>query len=330
MLALKNVSASQKRVPVRKLVSVVMAAGLLASLAACSAAPVPYASCEPSGNAALVTAKGKLDADPKAEFPTPLVAKKAQLAVPIHGDGAQVTAGSTVEVTVSIYDGTTGDALETQSGPITAQTIRVFVTDGNFPFSSAAQCATVGSRVVSTGTASQLFGSDSLGLDPETALVVVSDIDAVYLGKANGADQVPQAGYPAVVLAPDGRPGLTFPAGETPKSLAPIALKQGSGATVKEGDGIIVNITGVVWGAKTTFIDSWDRKAPTGLLITDLASDGTGVIPAIKTALVGQKVGSQMLVVAAGDDSYPSGSAPSGVAEGDTVVFVVDILGIAK
>lgn len=314
----------------RKLVSVVMAAGLLASLAACSTAPEPYASCTPKGNASLVTAKGKLDSDPQAQFPTPIIAKKAEVAVPIKGDGAQVSADAAVQITVSIYDGTTGEALASQSGPITAQAIRVFVDDSTFPFSTAMQCATVGSRVVSTGTATQLFGSDALGLDSDEALVVVSDIDAVFLGKANGADQVPQSGYPSVVLAPNGRPGLTFPSGKIPEGLGATTLKQGSGATVKKGDSVVANVTGVVWGADTTFLSSWDGKAPKTVIAEELGADGAGLPAGLAKAVIGQKVGSQLLVVLSGDDSYPTGQAPQGVADGDTVVFVFDILGVSQ
>ena len=314
----------------RKLVSVVMAAGLLASLAACSAAPAPYASCTPTGNAALVTAKGKLDSDPQAQFPTPIIAKKAEVAVPIKGDGAQVSADAAVQITVSIYDGTTGEALASQSGPITAQAIRVFVDDSTFPFSTAMQCATVGSRVVSTGSAEQLFGTDALGLDSDAALVVVADIDAVFLGKANGADQWPQSGYPSVVLAPNGRPGITFPAGPIPGGLGAIALKQGNGTTVKEGDSVLANITGVVWGADTTFLSSWDGKAPKTVTAAELDANGAGLPAGLAKAVIGQKVGSQLLVVLSGSDSYPTGQAPQGVADGDTVVFVFDILGVSQ
>ena len=320
----------KKRVPVRKLVSVALTAGLLASLAACSSAPVPYASCASTGNATLVTATGKLGADPKAEFPTPIVAQRAELAVLLKGDGRQVTADEGVQLSLSIYDGATGAAIQTQSGPLTGIGVRLFVTDGAFPFTSALSCATEGSRVISTGTAEQLFGSDAIGLDPKTSLVVVTDITSAFLGKANGTDQVPQAGYPAVVLAPNGRPGITFPAGPIPAGLGAVALKQGNGTVVKEGDRVIANITGVVWGADATFLSTWENNAPSSVTAQAITADGTGLPPGLAKAVVGQKVGSQLLVVVSGADSYPSGQAPSGVADGDTLVFIFDILGIGQ
>ncbi|MBX3099709.1 MAG: FKBP-type peptidyl-prolyl cis-trans isomerase [Salinibacterium sp.] len=313
----------------RKLVGVALAAGLLASLAACSSTPTPYASCTSTGNATLVTAAGALGADPQATFPTPLVAKNAELSILVKGDGRQVTPDEGVQLTLSIYDAATGAAIQTKSGgPLTGLGVRLFVTDGAFPFTAAMSCATEGSRVISTGTAEQLFGSDAIGLDPKSSLVVVSDITSAFLGKANGADQIPQAGYPAVVLAPNGRPGITFPAGPIPGGLGAVALKQGNGTVVKEGDRVIANMTGVVWGAKKTFLSTWDSNAPSSLTAQEIAPDGTGLPAGLAKAVIGQKVGSQLLVVVSGADSYPAGQAPTGVADGDTLVFVFDILGI--
>lgn len=314
----------------RKLVSVVMAAGLIASLAACASGPQTFSSCDPSGNATLVTAKGKFGEDPKAEFPTPIVAKKAQVATLTAGGGERVAADDGVDVVLSIYNGETGDALQTQSGPITGVTLRLFVTDGTFPFTEAMTCATQGSRVVTTGTATQLFGSDALGLDPDTSLVVVSDIESTFPGKATGADQIPQAGYPSVVLAPNGRPGLTFSSKDIPEGLGAIALKQGNGATVKKGDGVIANITGVVWGAKSTFLSTWENNAPTTVTAADLDASGNGLVPGLAKAVIGQKVGSQLLVVVGPDEGFGTVQPPAGVAAGDTLVYVFDILGISQ
>lgn len=312
----------------RKLVSVVLAAGLLASLAACSSTPQAFSTCDSGANASLVTAKGKFGDDPKAEFPTPLVSKKAQLAVSTVGDGKKVAADGGADVTVSIYVGKTGEALPTQSGPITGVKLRLFVTGGTFPFTDALTCATVGSRVVTTGTAKELFGPDALGIDPTETLVVVSDIQNTFIGKANGADQVPQAGYPSVALAPNGQAGLTFSGSDVPKGLGAIALKQGNGATVKKGDSVIANVTGVVWGAKTTFDSSWTNKAPRTVTAADLDADGTGLVPGLASAVIGQKVGSQLLVVVSPDKGFGSFQPPAGVTPTDTLVYVFDILGI--
>lgn len=314
----------------RRIVSVVAAAAVLVSLSACSATPSTLAACTSGGNAALVTASGAIGSDPTADFPTPLVAAKAEVAVLTKGDGADVSSTGSAEATVSIYDGQTGSPLQSQSGALTAVALRSFVT-GQFPFTSAYSCAPVGSRIVVTGTASQLFGPQALGLDPSTTLVTVSDVTATFLGKANGADQLPAAGMPAVVLAPNGQPGFTFTLKTPPTELATSTLKAGSGATVAAGDKVAVNYSGIVWGGTAVFDSTWKNQAPAVIEAKPLASDGSGVVPGFAQAIIGQKVGSQVIVVIPpGADGFASGSAPTGVTDTSTLVYVIDILGIAK
>ncbi len=51
------------------------------------------------------------------------------------------------------------------------------------------------------------------------------------------------------------------------------------------------------------------------------------MIPAWDQGLVGQTVGSQVLLVVPPDQGYgPSGNSQAGIAGTDTLVFVVDIL----
>jgi hypothetical protein len=317
---------SKKRVFVRKLPALVVAAGLMVSLASCAAAPGLFAGCGPTGNAALVTADGDFGADPEADFPTPLVATRAELSVVHEGDGADVAPNGAVDATLSIYDGKTGDALLSQNGPLTAVSIRSFV-DGRFPFTAALACATAGSRVVTTGTQTQLFGSAGLGLEGDPTVIIVTDVAKTYPSKANGIDQLAQPGFPDIVLAPNGQPGFTF-AKDAPADLRFTALKQGNGAKVSEGDTIIANVTGIAWGGKETFMSSWENQAPATLTVSEVDSSGAGLPKGLVKALVGQKIGSQVIAVVPSSDGYPTGQAPSGVTEGDTLVFVVDILGV--
>ncbi|WP_284255574.1 FKBP-type peptidyl-prolyl cis-trans isomerase [Pseudolysinimonas kribbensis] len=56
----------------------------------------------------------------------------------------------------------------------------------------------------------------------------------------------------------------------------------------------------------------------------------TGVIPGFAKALVGQKVGSQVIVMIPPADGYGSGGSPEvGIKGTDTLVFVIDILAVA-
>jgi len=325
---------------VRKLPAIVAAAGLLVSLSACSGSAFA-GGCAPAystgGNAALVTANGALGADPMATFPTPLVAStQPQAAITHAGSGAVVAPGDTANIQITIYDGSTGNTLI--STDYTNTGLRLLAITGAPAFGSLAQCATVGSRVAAVGTAGTLIGQGAItqnkalsGLALTDTVVMVVDVTQGFLGRANGADQLPVPGMPSIVLAPNGQPGFTFPAGKAPTDLRIATLKAGKGATVNKGDSVIVNYTGVLWADKKTVFDStWDRSAPATLIATSLADDQSGVVPGFATALIGAHVGSQVLVVIPPKYGYPSGSAPSSVPDGSTMVFVIDILGIDK
>lgn len=311
----------------RKLPAFLVTAGLVVSLAACSAEPAFVDSCAPSGNAALVTALGSFGNDPRATFPTPLISTDVAVAELTTGDGIDIGATDAVEVSVSIYDGATGVPLASQSGDLIGVELRSFVT-GDLSFTAAFTCATVGSRLVVTGTAEQLFGPESLGLDPEQTLIAVNDIVLAYPGQATGVEQLVPGGFPSVVFTPDGQPGFTFVGASPPSELVYAVMRQGSGAIVAEGDEIAANLTGIVWNGTATFASSFENLAPGPLLIQELAADGTGTVPGLVTALIGQKVGSRILVVVPPSDGYPPGAAPGTVGPEDTMVFVVDILAI--
>jgi peptidylprolyl isomerase len=262
------------------------------------------------------------------------VATKTPEAQVTHaGDGKVVQPGDATSVQITIYNGKTGDSVI--STDYTGTGLLLLAVKGSPAFGAVAQCATVGSRVAAVGTAGDLLGQDSidsnsLPLTVDDTVVMVIDVTKSFLGRANGVDQLPVAGLPSIVLAPNGQPGFTFPATDAPKDLKIATLKAGNGATVKKGDSVVLNYTGVLWGAKSVFDSTWDRSAPAALTAVSLVDDSTGVVPGFATAIIGAKVGSQVLVVIPPKDGYPSGSAPSSVPEGSTMVFVIDILGIDK
>lgn len=307
--------------PVRKLLSVIAGAGLLVSLSACAAAaPEGFAGCDTGASAALVEATGS-GPNTTVTFPTPLVPQSSENAVLELGDGDRVDGGDAVTATLSVLDAANGSVI------IKPSVITAFV-DGPFPFMSALTCATEGSRVALVGTSLDLLGEGVSGIEPDTNVVVVADITAAFPARANGADQPAQAGFPSVVLAPNGQPGFTMIATDPPTELKIAALKQGSGATVKEGDDIVINLSGIVWGGTDTFFTTWTNGAPSTAVAGDLGS-GAGNLPAgLAEAVIGQQVGSQLIAILPPSAGYPAGAAPEGVTESSTIVFVVDILKI--
>lgn len=300
---------------VRRLPALILAAGVLTALAACTPPVTNLAGCEapygPGDNSNAVTATGKVGSEPKVDFPTPLVTKDQQVSVLTKGDGAVVYPTNTVEYFATLYDAATGEPIPNQTTGYEVPA-RSIVDDG--VISRWIQCASAGSRLAVVATTGSFSEDDDIAENDGDTVVAVVDIVDTYLGKANGWDQLPQAGMPSVVLAPDGQPGVITPNEDAPTEQKSALLKAGTGATVKDGDTVIVQYVAIPWGETTVSVSTWTGSAqtPAGPLAVTL--DDQSTIPV--DLLVGQKVGSQVLAV------LP--------ANGDTKahILVIDILKI--
>lgn len=125
------------------------------------------------------------------------------------------------------------------------------------------------------------------------------------------------------VAGDDGtKPVLTLPEVDPPAELVTEVLTEGTGAEVVAGDTLVAQYVGVTWDDATQFDSSWDRGTPAGFPIGVQA-----VIPAWDQALVGQRLGSRVLLVVPPELGYgPNGNARAGIAGTDTLVFVVDLV----
>lgn len=314
----------------RKFPALIVALGLIASLSAC-ASETSVAGCSgaiASGDASsIVTATGKPGSAPKIDFPTPLVARTTQRSVVIEGKGDALQLGQPVILDYTILNGTTQKVLQ-KSTYSPAKGTQLTVDDS--VVGRGLRCAQVGSRVVVVASAKDSHGGQedpSSGLGKNDSIVYVLDVKRAFPARADGAPQVPQNGLPAVVLAPNGAPGLTIPATTPPKSLQVDVLKAGSGKKLGDGDFAVLKYTGVFWADSKVFDSTWvgDKKGQSAVL--EIA-DGK-VISGFVKGLVGQRVGSQVLLVVPPSEGYgPNGSQDQTVPPNSTLVYVVDILGI--
>lgn len=119
------------------------------------------------------------------------------------------------------------------------------------------------------------------------------------------------------------KPTLTFEAPNAPEGLVVEVLSEGDGAQVKAGDTVVCDYLGQVWNGKV-FDNSFDRGAPLDFMV------GVGmVIAGWDKGLVGQRVGSRVLLSIPSDMGYGARGVPqAGIRGGDTLVFVTDIVGI--
>ena len=176
-------------------------------------------------------------------------------------------------------------------------------------------------------------GSTNLGIEAGQDVVFVADIVSITpaeptggptvapLAKADGVDQPATAGFPTVVLADDGRPTVTIPDGAPPTELKIALLKKGDGAVVPAASDVIVHYQGINWNTKEIFDESWSRGEPSPF-------NTSQVIAGFTKALEGQTVGSQVIVIIPPAEGYGSTGRPPSIGGTDTLIFVVDILGL--
>jgi FKBP-type peptidyl-prolyl cis-trans isomerase len=310
---------------VRTISALITATALVATLASCSALPGSAGNCEPAASSGkssdAVTATGAFGSDPEASFPTPLVASDLEITVLTEGTGDVVAIGDTADVQATLYEGSTGNAVSS-SGYDSHSPLRSFAGDEDNFFGKVVACATVGSRLAIAVDAQAVSANN-----PEnTPVVLIVDVVGSFLGKANGVDQLPDRGMPSVVLAPNGQPGIVIPQVDPPTDLRVSVLKKGDGVEVAEGDKVVLNYTGMLWDSSDIFDSSWNAGVPATLTATMGAG---GLIDGFADALIGQTVGSQVIVVIPPELGYGDDGA-QGVAPGSTLVFVFDVLGIQK
>ncbi|WP_159798766.1 FKBP-type peptidyl-prolyl cis-trans isomerase [Puerhibacterium puerhi] len=119
------------------------------------------------------------------------------------------------------------------------------------------------------------------------------------------------------------KPAITFPEGGAPSGLQVQVLEEGTGPVVEAGRTIVVNYLGQTWGGHV-FDNSYDRGAPIDFPI------GVGaVIGGWDKGLVGKNVGSRVLLSIPPEHGYGMRGVPqAGIGGGDTLVFVVDVVGV--
>jgi hypothetical protein len=255
-----------------------------------------------------ITVDGTVGESAEATFDLPVEPEELEVTVLDEGDGEQVEAGEFISYAMTAYNGETGDELVSvgyQPGELLPSQLS--------PETIQAQmfgCGNVGKRVVAAFPASETAGSE----------VYVLDLLGTVPTAAWGEAQEPVDGAPAVTLAEDGAPSIVIPEGDAPAETEVSLLKKGDGYTIEEGDYALIQYTGVRWSNGETFDQTWGDGAP-------IAYPTTNYVPGFQKALEGQTVGSQVLVVIPPKDGYGEGEINEADLKGDTIVFVVDILG---
>jgi len=329
--------------PIRKIsrvktkLSVSIAAAALAALvfAGCSSAdpdPSPTATSpiEVDEETAALQAEAKAalekvewidgeDGVPALEFEKPFSVGVTAARMVEDGHGDEIKADQIVTLAYTVTDGNDGTVAYStydEGGSPEAVTLSEFQID------PVLIDLLVGAHV---GADFIYAAVDNSSETPSSVLMAVTVTSAFTpLTRAEGETVTPPAGLPAVTLAEDGAPSVEIPAGAAPAELVAQTLIKGEGAVVEEGQTITAHYTGWVWDdASQPFDSSWEKGTP---MSRPLAQGQ--LIDGWVQGLVGQTVGSQVLLVIPSDLGYGdegNGTIPGGA----TLVFVVDILAAA-
>jgi peptidylprolyl isomerase len=295
----------------------------------------PLSACRP-GTLDDITVSGAVGQLPTVKLDGQVSVEHSECAVLKAGSGDRAREGDVVEFDYLLVNGRTGKSYaESYSKPT-----RASIPLNDKPIRGLRQALTgaqVGSRVVvevSPDDGYGLQGGDpSNDLQTDDSLVLVTDIVAIHhvLQRAEGTAVAPVAGLPTVTLAKDGKPTITVPQTTPPAELVVQPLIQGDGATIQAGQTITAHYTGVIWGSGKEFDSSWTDGTPIEgkLEVASEANGGAGLISGWVKGLAGQKVGSQVLLVIPPAEGYGAEGAPQvGITGTDTLVFVIDLLGV--
>ena len=304
-----------------------------AGLTACQAPAGSMDGCTPLLQPGAATEQVSVESGegaPAVEFDIPLVSEGDQAQV-LGGEGGERAAeGDIVDADYVVFSGKTGSLISSSyeasdQGQPPATPLRLSV-GGESVLADAIACGAPGASIVVTTTIASLFGpnasSPELDIAPADTAVVVLGVSDVHPGRAEGSARPGQEGMPAIALAPDGRPGVTFPGTPAPEGLTVMESIRGTGEEVAEGDRLLVHYTGIVWETEEVFDSSWEKGAPAVFTIDD-----ENLIPGFVDAVVGQPIGSQVVVSIPQELGYDDpATRPASIGEGEHLLFVIDIL----
>jgi FKBP-type peptidyl-prolyl cis-trans isomerase len=305
-----------------------------AVLAGCgSSSPSSSASSTSSaGASSSVTATGSFGKAPTVNIPKAKAGSQLEVKTLIQGSGTTLTKADALAANFVLYfwSGTTS-ALKANTFTSNPTVIGGTMLPG---LESALIGKKVGSRVLAVIPPAQGYGStgnSQLGITGTTTLVFVIDVLKSYADTASAAGTQESAGggtLPTVSAKAASAPTLTFPKSSPPTKLVTKTLIKGSGPKVVKGDYVIAQYVGYIWRTKKVFGSSWSSGSPFGFII---GATPEQVIPGWDTGLVGQTVGSRVMLAIPPAEGYgKTGASQAGITGTDTLVFVVDIIDALK
>lgn len=260
-----------------------------------------------------VTVSGEPGQKPTVTFNPAFVGTEETFRVISEGDGPVVEDGQRVSLDYVAISGADGSELDSTYGQATQA-----VTASSKSLTPALANALIGQKVGSR----VMVSADQTQAQTGAWVIFVFDIRSADTlpTSASGTPQAPQAGFPTITVE-NGVPKIATPTGNPPNTLSTEVLIKGDGPAITAGQTVTMQYTGIIWATGKEFDSSWGGD-PVDFPV------GTGqVIAGFDEGLVGQTVGSRVVLVIPPDKGYgTSGNSSAGISGTDTLVFVVDLL----
>jgi FKBP-type peptidyl-prolyl cis-trans isomerase len=306
----------------RSAVGLVLA--LLFALTGCGGSAGTGTALAPLATLHDVTVTGPMTRKPTVKFKAPLRFAKTTSTI-VHkgpGTGDAVEPDSSVTVGYVAYNASDGTQFGGSWRTASSDKLATFTVNSVVAgFGKGLQGAHAGDRVLIGATSKD--GYDPVGngttIHKGDSLIFVVDVRKV-------ANPVPIArrDLPTLVLNKSHQPEKFVAKASTPPHVSQLGVyvvRKGHGATVKSGQTVTVEYVGQLYPDGKVFDESWSKKPPVSFPI------GTGrVIAGWDDGLVGQTVGSRVILTIPSDEAYgATGSGPL-VPPNSDLIFAIDIV----
>lgn len=290
--------------------------------ASSSPAPTAHPSVKASTSLDSISVTGDFGKDPAISFKAPFAIDKTRSKVLISGDGPEVAASNYVRINyhgVNGYTAKTFDNSWTKGEPALMSLSSVVAG-----FQKGLTGKHVGDRVLvaipgKDGYDSSGGSGDGSILVGDTLVFVIDILDINY-AEPYGTAEAQKAGLPTVSNPTKGVPSVKINSSATPPTetvVQPLVKGKGDYA-IAAGDDIMVRYREYSWQTGKLLTDKYSGDPDVGSL--------NDTVTCWKDGLVGQKLGSRLMLVCPPATGYPYGNPTPSIAKGDTVVFVIDLI----
>lgn len=285
---------------------------------------------EAATNAAMDTVSLSKDvaAAPTVTFDAPLDVTTQAVLVTDEGNGDTIEEGQIISLNYMVCDMVTGEKMYSTWGA---------TADEDSPFSTSFTTGTFGDMVVKALSGEKvgtrfLWGQPGYsaeqsytGVASNGYLYVMTVTDAMSIpDEISGTEVDPDDESLPLIDFENGKPVVTIPdTFVAPTELVVQPLVQGDGETVQAGQTVAVKYTGWLTDG-TQFDSSWDQTGSDQIVSLPIGQGN--VITGWDQGLVGQKVGSRLLLVIPSELGYGENGSGDLIPPNSDLVFVVDIL----